>query len=630
MSTKYAIVGGKLIDGTGAEPVENSLVLVDDNGKIEYAGAMQDLPEGVEVIDAAGKTVLPGLIDTHLHFSGNLTDDDTDWVMQPLLEKQAVAVKQAYDCLTHGLTTVCEIGRFGIQIRDCIDKGVFKGPRVLAPGLGFCRVAGHGDSHHCTQELNKESHPWGDQVDGPWDLRKAVRRRLRENPDAIKIWATGGGIWRWDSGRDQHYCSEEIQAVVEEAKMVGIPVWSHCYNNHAAAYDSVRFGCEQLIHGFDIDERTMDLMAEQGTFFTPTIAFLPTWYATYPPVYVPELHDKYEGTLVEKELQRNYDCLREAKKRGVVMTIGSDSFSFVTPYGTCSIEEMYEFVDKIGFTPVETITCATLNGAKMCHIEDETGSIEATGHKCLALPGKNGKITARQIRKAVEEHRANASHEHEVQPGMVYISNPTEVGTLYNKEELTDISAACYELGLYLFVDGARMAYGLTSPANDLSLQDYAALCDVFYLGGTKCGALFGEAVVITNDDLKPDFRYCLKQHGGMLAKGRLLGEQFLALLDGEDGSGSSLYFTMAKKADEQALRIRAAFEAKGCKVLHDSPTNQQFFVLPDEWYNKLAETYAMTHMGKPDKHHTAVRVCTSWATKDEAVEQLIADVNGL
>ena len=260
----------------------------------------------------------------------------------------------------------------------------------------------------------------------------------------------------------------------------------------------------------------------------------------------------------------------------------------------------------------------------------ETGAVEATGHKCLALPSKNGKITARQIRKAVEEHRANASHEHEVQPGMVYISNPTEVGTLYNKEELTEISAACYELGLYLFVDGARMAYGLTSEANDLSLQDYAALCDVFYLGGTKCGALFGEAVVITNDDLKPDFRYCIKQHGGMLAKGRLLGEQFLALLDGEDGSGSSLYFTMARHADAQAMRIRAAFEAKGCKLLHDSPTNQQFFVLPDEWYEKLAEKYAMTHMGKPDKHHTAVRVCTSWATKDEAVEQLAADVAAL
>ena len=260
----------------------------------------------------------------------------------------------------------------------------------------------------------------------------------------------------------------------------------------------------------------------------------------------------------------------------------------------------------------------------------ETGAVEATGHKCLALPGKNGKITARQVRKAVEEHRANASHEHEVQPGMVYISNPTEVGTLYNKEELTELSAACYELGLYLFVDGARMAYGLTSPANDLSLQDYAALCDVFYLGGTKCGALFGEAVVITNDDLKPDFRYCIKQHGGMLAKGRLLGEQFLALLDGEDGGETSLYFTMARHANEQALHIRAAFEAKGCKVLHGSPTNQQFFALPDEWYAKLTERYAMTHMGKPDKHHTAVRICTSWATKDETVEQLIEDVNAL
>ena len=176
----------------------------------------------------------------------------------------------------------------------------------------------------------------------------------------------------------------------------------------------------------------------------------------------------------------------------------------------------------------------------------EAGAIEYTGHKVITLPTTNGKITAQQVQEYVEWHRNDESTEHVVQPGMVYISNPTEVGTLYNKEELTDISAACYELGLYLFVDGARMAYGLTSPANDLSLQDYAALCDVFYLGGTKCGALFGEAVVITNDDLKPDFRYCLKQHGGMLAKGRLRGEQFLALLDGEDGSGSSLYFTMA------------------------------------------------------------------------------------
>ena len=288
MGTKYAIEHGKLVDGTGTTPIEDSLVLVGEDGKISYAGAFEDVPpdQGYEFIDATGKTVMPGLIDTHLHFSGNLTDDDTDWVMQPLLEKQAVAVKQAYDCLTHGLTTVCEIGRFGIHVR--------------------CRTAGHGDSHHCSQLENKNSHPWGDQVDGPWDLRKAVRARLRENPDAIKIWATGGGIWRWDSGRDQHYCAEEIKAVCDECKMVGIPVWSHSYNSVTAAYDSVRFGCEQLIHGFEVDERTMDLMAEMGTYYTPTIGFLPTWYSTYP---------KFTTSTTERSWRRSCSAITTACAR---------------------------------------------------------------------------------------------------------------------------------------------------------------------------------------------------------------------------------------------------------------------------------------------------------------------------
>ena len=225
---------------------------------------------------------------------------------------------------------------------------------------------------------------------------------------------------------------------------------------------------------------------------------------------------------------------------------------------------------------------------------------------------------------------ADASHEHLAQPGMVYISNPTEDGTLYTKEELTDLSATCYDCGLCLFVDGARMAYGLASEANDLNLQDYANLCDVFYLGGTKCGALFGEAVVINNPDLDQDFRYAIKQHGAMLAKGRLLGLQFLALLNGEDGTGSSPYYTMAAKADRQAMRIRAAFEAKGCAMLFDSPTNQQFPILPNSWYNALSEKYAMTLTAKPDAEHTVVRFCTSWATRNEDVDALLADIASL
>ena len=254
----------------------------------------------------------------------------------------------------------------------------------------------------------------------------------------------------------------------------------------------------------------------------------------------------------------------------------------------------------------------------------ETGSIEATGHKCLALPGKNGKITARQIRKAVEEHRANASHEHEVQPGMVYISNPTEVGTLYNKEELTDISAACYELGLYLFVDGARMAYGLTSPANDLSLQDYAALCDVFYLGGTKCGALFGEAVVITNPELKRDFRYSIKRHGGMLAKGRLLGIQYETLFT------DNLYFEICRQAVSYALEIRNAFAEKGIPVFGTSRTNQQFVELTDKQRAAFDGKFAYEVWGAGEHGGTVVRFCTSWATTRENVDALLKTIAAL
>lgn len=372
--SKYALVGGLLIDGTGADPLPDSLVLIDDK-KITYAGEMREFPGEYTTIDCAGKTVMPGLIDTHLHFSGNLTDDDIDWVVESPAQKQACAVKQSWNALCAGLTTVCEIGRNGIAIRDLVNMGVMQGPRIFATGLGFCRTAGHGDTHRLPLQVSKDSHPWGDQVDGPWELRKAIRHRLRENPDAIKIWATGGGIWRWDSGFKQLMSTEEIQAVCEECAMVGIPVWSHSYNSESAAWDSVRFGAEQLIHGFQIDERTMELMAEKGTFFTPTIGFLPIWYATYPPEES-EANAKFPGeTVVERELNRTYDNLHRAYEKGVTLTIGSDSFSFVTPYGYVTIAEMYDFVDKAGIPVLETIKAATYNGACMVHHEDEFGSI---------------------------------------------------------------------------------------------------------------------------------------------------------------------------------------------------------------------------------------------------------------
>ena len=372
---KVAFKGGLLIDGTGAEPVVNSLVLTEDD-KIAYAGADKEIGPDYEVVDITGKTIMPGLIDSHLHFSGNLTDDDSDWVLEDVVQKTVVAVQQAHECLENGLTTVGEISRSGIQIRNMVEAGVMKGPRVVATGLGFCRTCGHGDSHKLPSYYNDESHPWAERVDGPWDLRKAVRRRLRQNPDAIKIWSTGGGIWRWDQKLDQHYTLEEIQAVVDECRMVGIPVWSHA-EGYGGALDSARAGVHLIIHGQTLNDECLDIMAEKGIYFCPTIQFLNEWFKTYAPPYIPEVHDQYPGdTVAEKELNRVYANLRKAKAKGIGLTIGSVSFcSSLTPYGTTAIGEMYSFVEKAGISEMDTIVAATKAGAEMLKVDNVTGSL---------------------------------------------------------------------------------------------------------------------------------------------------------------------------------------------------------------------------------------------------------------
>ena len=254
----------------------------------------------------------------------------------------------------------------------------------------------------------------------------------------------------------------------------------------------------------------------------------------------------------------------------------------------------------------------------------ETGAVEATGHKVLALPARAGKITAEQVEEYCRAHWADASFEHYVQPKMVYLSLPTELGTLYTKAELEAMRDVCDRRGLYLFVDGARLGYGLASPACDITLPQLAALCDVFYLGGTKQGALFGEAVVLRNDALKADFRYLIKQHGGMLAKGWLLGVQFEELLRDD------LYFRLAGHADSLAERLRTALGQMGVPFYVDSPTNQLFPILPDGVLEALARDYTFTETARVDEGRRAVRLCTSWATRPEHVEALIASVQAL
>lgn len=251
----------------------------------------------------------------------------------------------------------------------------------------------------------------------------------------------------------------------------------------------------------------------------------------------------------------------------------------------------------------------------------ETGAIEACGHKVLALPSDDGKISAAQIRSLCRSHYADESHEHTVQPGMVYLSFSTESGLLYSKSELEDIAAICKEYGLLLYIDGARLGYGLASPKNDCTLQDIARLTDVFYIGGTKQGALFGEAVVIVNPSLQKDFRYIIKQKGGMLAKGRLLGIQFKTLFT------DNLYFKLAKKTVDQALRIRCAFQQKGIPFHFDSYTNQQFPILTQAQREYFAGKYKTSFWQQLEDGRAVVRFCTSWASTDEAVDQLVADI---
>lgn len=370
---KLIFIGGLLIDGNG-NAIENSMIIVEDK-KIKYAGPKKDIDLDGKIIDITGKTIMPGLIDTHLHFSGNLSDDDTEWVLEPVIQKTIVAVAQAKESLEHGLTTVGEISRSGIHIRNMIEEEIIPGPRVISTGLGFCRTAGHGDSHKLPLEYNEASHPWAERVDGPWELRRAIRNRLRENPDAIKIWSTGGGIWRHDAKADSHYSMEEIQAVVDECNMVNLPVWSHA-EGYEGALNSCKAGVSAIIHGQELNEECLEIMREKDITFCPTLQFFYEWFTVYEPPYRP-IHDKYPGsTTAEKELNRIIDNLQNANKKGIRITVGSDSFcSSLTPYGKYAITEMYA-LNKAGLSEMEVILAATKNGAEMLKVDHITGTLE--------------------------------------------------------------------------------------------------------------------------------------------------------------------------------------------------------------------------------------------------------------
>lgn len=329
---------------------------------------------------------------------------------------------------------------------------------------------------------------------------------------------------------------------------------------------------------------------------------------------VPEIIDALAKTNMEMTPGYGVDkyCLSAAEKIKAELECENADIHFLVG-GT---QTNLTFIASV-MRPYQAVICADTG-----HINvHECGSIEACGTKLLQLPSDDGKVKAQEIEKIAAEHFGDPIREHAVQPGLVYISFPTENGTLYSKKELEDIYSVCRKYDLLLYIDGARLGYGLASKDNDLEMKDFPLLCDAFYIGGTKVGALFGEALVITNDRCKRDFRYMMKQKGAMLAKGRLLGIQFDALFT--DG----LYHKISRHASQLAEKIRSAFETKGIEFLYDSPTNQQFPILTKQQCDFLGKDFAYSDWCRVGEKF-AVRFCTSWATDEKDVDALIKAIN--
>lgn len=326
----------------------------------------------------------------------------------------------------------------------------------------------------------------------------------------------------------------------------------------------------------------------------------------------------------EKILQRLSETNREP-----LSGYGMDQYSFsakekIRKLCQCPAADIY-FLSG-GTQTNQIIICSLLRqfegviAASTGHINThEAGAVELTGHKVLTLHQKNGKMSATSLLSCLEEFYGDSNHEHMVFPGMVYLSHPTEYGTLYTKKELTDISNVCRKYSIPLYLDGARLISGLCCPENELSLSDIASLCDVFYIGGTKAGTLCGEAVIFTKNNTPEHFMTIIKQHGALLAKGRLLGIQFDTLFTND------LYKEIGHNAIATAAFLKKGFLEKGYTLYNESPTNQIFVVLHNDKIKQLKKNVVFSFWEKVDDTHTIVRFVTSWATKNDDIRQLLS-----
>jgi len=369
------IRAGQLIDGQGGLLEDASVVV--DRGVVRAVGASSEIgtPIGAEVVDATGCTVMPGLIDCHTHLGGASSADYRTWVIEDDVRQAILSTKQMRELMDCGVTTIRDISRNGIRLKWAVNHGHIDGPRIVACGPGISRTGGHGDAHDLDVDLVQRSHPWGVLADGPEELRKTVRRLSRMGSDAIKIWATGGGMWDKELETDQHFDLQEIETVVREAGLLKIPVLAHAESLDAAK-DCIRAGVATIEHGEDLDDECRALMIEKGIIHVPTLQlFVGPWFDSYPPAERPGLENYPGDTPVEREKNRVRENFNNSRHAGVTIAVGSDSFSSIeVPFGYSTLAEIHTMVDA-GMPAQDALVAATSNGARALRVDHLTGSL---------------------------------------------------------------------------------------------------------------------------------------------------------------------------------------------------------------------------------------------------------------
>jgi imidazolonepropionase-like amidohydrolase len=385
MTERIVLADVTLIDGTGREPVEDAVVVVEGAAIVDVGrGAEVKRNPDAVVIEASGTTVMPGVVDTHCHLGGNSHVDEDSWVLEPDTFQAIASVAQAGALLRHGVTSARDISANGTHLRKAIKDGLIAGPRIVPCWRGLSRRGGHGDASGVPPGLVRTSHPWGIVADGVDEVRRIAREVIKNGSLCIKVWASGGGLHENEPEDAQHYSFEELQVIVEEANYARIPVAAHC-ECASAARDAAKAGVWSIEHGEELDDETIELMARRGTSLNPTITLLTQWLqwssafgGPYGNPYIPgggEIPTDADA-LVKLHHERLSANLMAAKSAGVRIGVGSDSFcTGLTPYGEQTVNEVRALVSA-GMTEMEAIVAATRSGAEILRIEDVTGTLE--------------------------------------------------------------------------------------------------------------------------------------------------------------------------------------------------------------------------------------------------------------